>query len=319
MRHLMAVLALLCSMVSTLTFAQSHPRPVSRIIDDNVKSVTIIYDDGTVRTTVLPEFCETKEITPDTITYRYEKVPCEGLHIRWRFWPMYTTVVIDKKTCMATRTYEDGTIESRMWPVCPPYEESVPKPSATLTLIGRTGLSRSGYNISEAYRTDAKGLWIWPDVGYLSFDRPGEYRELFMGFGRTIVANKRFAAVAEVYLFQATGPEAHSARYFQPWVFAIYHLTPSMSARVVYFPYLPLNSAATTQHVLEHVKVEKTLDHHFKVGVGYSGYKFGDSPWQNKPFITGTFSAKQVGSWEVWLQRLPGNHPQVQVRYEGMF
>ena len=64
--------------------------------------------------------------------------------------------------------------------------------------------------------------------------------------------------------------------------------------------------------MLERSKLEYRLNRRWKLGAGYAGYKYGDSPWQNKPFITGTFSAR-AGSFEIWFQKVPGG-AQMQLR-----
>ena len=58
---------------------------------------------------------------------------------------------------------------------------------------------------------------------------------------------------------------------------------------------------------------------HFKAGAGYGAYQLGDGPWQNKPFLTATLKAGKLGNFELWLQRLPGNDAQLQVRYAKAF
>jgi len=93
---------------------------------------------------------------------------------------------------------------------------------------------------------------------------------------------------------------------------------PKLGGEVVYFPYLPLNKAGRMQHVLERAKLEYSFKH-FKAGGGYGAYQFGDSPWQNKPFITSTLKCGRFGNLELWLQKMPRGNPQVQVRYEKTF
>jgi hypothetical protein len=157
-----------------------------------------------------------------------------------------------------------------------------------------------------------RGNWIYPDVGYIDF-ASGNYRELFLGAGRTLHNGKRLTLTEELYFVQAFGPAAKSARYLWPWTMLQFRFTPKFTNETVYFPYLPLNNSARIQHVLERSKLEYALTKSWQVGAGYAGYKYGESEWQHKPFLTATLST-HVGAFELWLQKMPGG-AQVQLRY----
>ncbi len=87
-----------------------------------------------------------------------------------------------------------------------------------------------------------------------------------------------------------------------------------LTGEVVYFPYIRLNRSAHFQHVLERAKVEYAPSKAWKLGAGYGAYQYGGQPWQNKPFVTTTLGTN-VGSFEFWLQKMPGG-AQVQLRYQ---
>ena len=191
------------------------------------------------------------------------------------------------------------------------------KPSAQVSMVARAGVSQTPYHVFEVWKTNPKG-WIFPDIGVVSFGNPSEYREFFAGFGKVLVANDKIVVVGELYYLQADGSASDDAKYVQPWILGIYNFTKTVRFEGTYFPYLPLDDAGTTQHVLERAKVEKVLGQ-WKVGAGYSGYQFGDGPWQDKPFVTGTYTTKGGLSSEVWLQSLPHGKRQVQLRFFANF
>jgi len=70
--------------------------------------------------------------------------------------------------------------------------------------------------------------------------------------------------------------------------------------------------------VLNRAKLERDY-RRFKFGVGYAGYQFAQTGWQHKPFLTTTFKAGGLGSLELWIQRIPGNTLNFQLRYAGLF
>ena len=154
--------------------------------------------------------------------------------------------------------------------------------------------------------------WIYPDIGYVDFAH-GNYREFFIGGGRTLIDNKFVTWDQELLYVQATGPAAASARYLQPWSMLSVRFTPKFTSEIVYFPYFPLNDSAGVHQVLERAKFEYALKNHWKIGAGYAGVKFPSVPWVNKPLLTTTISTK-AGAFEFWLQKIPGGE-QVQFRY----
>jgi hypothetical protein len=180
--------------------------------------------------------------------------------------------------------------------------------------IARMGMTnKATYHLVEAFQQ--RGRWIVPDVGYIDFNRAGEYREFFIGGGAVLHDSKHLTIIEEGYIDRASGPKSGGATYFQPWTLVGYRITPKIGGQTVYFPYLPLNKAARIQHVLERAVMEYDLGRHFKVGGGYAAYQFGNGPWENKPLITATIKTTDYGSFEFWLQRVPGNHASAQIRY----
>jgi hypothetical protein len=163
-----------------------------------------------------------------------------------------------------------------------------------------------------------RGRWIYPDIGYIDFGETKQYREFFIGAGWTVFSSKHFRFIEEGMIDQALGPASEHATYFVPWSFAPFNITTRLGGEIVYFPYLPLNKQGRIQHVLERAKVEYDFAH-FKAGAGYSADRFGDGPWQDKPFMTATLKAGKLGNFEFWLQRLPGDHAHLQVRYTKVF
>jgi hypothetical protein len=188
--------------------------------------------------------------------------------------------------------------------------------STTDIFLARTGVSLDAphvgtYHFLEFLQT--RGNWIFPDVGYVDYAHDN-YRELYLGGGRTLLNSKSISMVEELYFVQATGPAAKSARYLWPWTMLQVRFTPKLSSETVYFLYVPLSRSARVQQVLERSKIEYSFNRFLKSGLGYGGYKFGETEWQNKPFITSTFSTR-AGEFEVWLQKLPAG-AQLQLRYQ---
>ena len=182
-------------------------------------------------------------------------------------------------------------------------------------------MARAGENLSGPYVGTIHYLeffqirkrWIYPDIGYVDFSH-GNYRELFIGGGRTLYDGKFATWDQELLYVQAMGPAAASARYLQPWSMLRVRFTPKWTNETVYFAYFPLNDSAHIHHVFERVKFEYALKKRWKIGVGYAGVKLQGVPWVNKPLITTTISTR-AGAFEFWLQRIPGGE-QVEVRYE---
>jgi hypothetical protein len=158
-----------------------------------------------------------------------------------------------------------------------------------------------------------RGRWIFPDFLYIDFSK-SDYREAWAGAGLKTLRAKHITLMNGGYFDAALGRAANGATYLLPWADASYRLTQRIGGDAFYLVYLPLNSAGTTQHVLERAKLERDFGH-FKLGAGYAGYESPSTPWQNRPFVTTTFKAGTLGNIELWLQRLPPNNAQLQIRY----
>jgi hypothetical protein len=168
------------------------------------------------------------------------------------------------------------------------------------------------YHFAEVFQV--RGKWIYPDIGYVDFGH-NNYREFFAGGGYTLLAGKHVTAVGELLYEQALGPSTHDDRWLVPWTILQYRITSKLGGEASYFAYAPLSSTAIVQHVLERAKVEYKIKSHWKIGAGYAGKKAENSPWQNKPFLTTTLITKE-GDVEFWLQRLPRNILQIELRYK---
>ena len=94
-----------------------------------------------------------------------------------------------------------------------------------------------------------------------------------------------------------------------------FRITPKLDGEAVYFPYAPLNSTAVVEHILDRVKLEYKFQKHWKIGAGYSGKHIENKPWVNKPFLTTTLMTRG-GDFELWVQRLPQNIFQIELRYK---
>jgi hypothetical protein len=154
--------------------------------------------------------------------------------------------------------------------------------------------------------------WIYPDIGYVDFAH-NNYREFFVGGGRTLYDGKYATWDQELLYVQATGPAARSASYLQPWSMLRVRFTPKFTSEIVYFPYFPLNDSARFHQVIERAKLEYALKKRWKIGAGYAGTKPVGGRWLNKPFLTTTISTG-TGAFEFWLQKIPAG-AQVEVRY----
>jgi len=181
-------------------------------------------------------------------------------------------------------------------------------------------LARTGQRLDSSFAGtihyleffQVRNRWIYPDIGYVDFAH-NDYRELFIGGGRTLFDNKWASWDLELLYDQATGPLAHGAAYLQPFTILRFYLTPKLSGDAQYFAYLPLNDPGRFHHVLERAKLEYALKENWKIGAGYAGVNFPGSPWLNKPFLTTTISTK-AGDFELWLQKIPAG-AEVQLRY----
>lgn len=185
----------------------------------------------------------------------------------------------------------------------------------TSVVIARTGQNIQApytgtYHLVEALQVRDK--WIFPDVGYVDF-ATGNYRELFVGGGRTLYDRKKVSITGELYFVQATGPASKNARYLWPNAIVDIRFTPKLTSQTSYILYAPLNKPARVQQVIERSKLEFAPSKHWKFGGGYGAYQYGNGPWQSKPFATTTISTK-AGSFEFWLQNM-SQDAQVQLRY----
>ena len=187
--------------------------------------------------------------------------------------------------------------------------------SETIVLL-RTATDRGAYHYAEVIHE--RGRFIPFDVGHFDFDHPQQYRELWIGGGGVPIETPKGSLVAEGFVTKAFGEHANGALYLQPFLIGHYRVAPTVVAEAVYLGYVPLNDAGQVQHLLERAKVEYDAAR-FKVGAGYAAYKAAHQPLRNKPFITATLKAGSLGNFEGWLQRLPGNHVTVQLRYAKVF
>lgn len=185
----------------------------------------------------------------------------------------------------------------------------------TVVLL-RTATERGAYHLAEVVHQ--RGKIIPLDLGYIDFDHPKQYREIWIGAGAMPLAGPKGFLIVEGLLARAFGEHGNGATYFQPYFLGAYRIAPKVPIESVYFAYVPLNDAGTAQHLLERAKVEYDFAR-FKAGAGYSAYKFGEEAWHHKPFITGTFKAGGLGNFEVWLQRVRGDQFAVQFRYAKAF
>jgi hypothetical protein len=185
----------------------------------------------------------------------------------------------------------------------------------TLLLL-RAATTDGAYHMVEAIHQ--RGRVIPLDAEYIDFDNPALYREMWIGGGGVPFQGAKGFLIAEGLLARAFGEHGDKAVYLQPYVFGIYRVAPKLPFETSYFAYVPLNDAATAQHLLERAKLEYDFAR-FKAGAGYSAYRFGGEPWRHKPFVTGTLKAGALGSFELWLQRVPGDHLAVQFRYAKVF
>ena len=181
------------------------------------------------------------------------------------------------------------------------------------TLETRAAVTNDGaatYRLLEVYQT--KGHVVPWDIGYIDFG--GDvYREFFVGAGGVLNAGKKVTLIQEGYFVQAVGPNADSARYFQPFSLLLIDFGKQWSGTVNYLLYVPINKTATVQHVFDRIKLEYDFGR-WKLGVGHSAYKFGSEQWQNKPFVSGTVKLGRAGSLEMWIQKI-NSGMQVRVNY----
>jgi hypothetical protein len=185
---------------------------------------------------------------------------------------------------------------------------------STLSIV-RVGTDRGAYHYVEVVEQHKR--WIAFDTGYIDFNQAKQYRELYLGTGRQFVATKNLSVIGITFFDQANGAVAGRASSLIPWVLVDYSIAKRLASEANYFVYVPLNTAARKQSVLEHAKVEYTVAKHLRGGVGYAGQSFGNDAWQNKPFATVTIAnlGHSIGDVEMWAQRLPGHGSSFQVRW----
>jgi hypothetical protein len=195
-----------------------------------------------------------------------------------------------------------------------PDEDATAAPTKSF-FLARTGESLDTPHIGTIHYLEffqIRKKWIYPDIGYVDFAH-GNYREFFIGGGRTLYDGKFATWDQELLYVQATGPAVRSASYLQPWSMLRVRFTPKFTNEIVYFLYLPLNDPARFHQVIERAKFEYAVKKQWKIGAGYAGTKPVGGRWANKPFITTTVSTR-AGAFEFWLQKIPSGE-QVEVRY----
>jgi hypothetical protein len=178
--------------------------------------------------------------------------------------------------------------------------------------VGRMGMQTAAtYHLAEVLQS--RGRWLFPDVAYIDFAK-NDYREVLVGAGLTTYRSKRLTLMNGGYFDAASGSAAKSAKYILSWTDVQYLLTERFGSETYFVAYLPLNGSGMFQTVLERAKLEYEFCH-FKLGVGYAGYQSQKDPWQSRPLLTTTLKAGNLGDLEFWLQRLPENKVQAQIRY----
>lgn len=185
----------------------------------------------------------------------------------------------------------------------------------TVVLL-RTATDRGSYHSAEIVHE--RGRLVPFDIGYIDFDDPKQYREMWVGGGFTPLATSRVSLTAEALIAKSYGERAGGALYFQPFFLGRVRVSRKVMVESAYFAYVPLNDAGYAQHLLERAKVEYDLPR-FKFGGGYGAYYARGIAWQHKPFVTTTIRAPVVGDVEIWLQRMNADRFTVQVRYSKVF
>jgi hypothetical protein len=208
-----------------------------------------------------------------------------------------------------------STVTSFAQDAAPDGKGDTPVPSTKSFFLARTGKRVTAPDIEIIHYLEffqIRKKWIHPDIGYVDFAHDN-YREFFIGGGRTLYDGRFATWDQELLYLQATGPAARSASYLQPWSMLRVQLAPKLTSEMVYFLYLPLNDTARFHQVIERAKLEYALENRWKIGAGYAGTKPVGGRWLNKPFLTMTISTK-AGAFEFWLQKISGGE-QVEARY----
>jgi hypothetical protein len=185
----------------------------------------------------------------------------------------------------------------------------------TLGLL-RTATGDGAYHYAQIIHE--RGRWVALDAGYIDFNSPGDYFEAWIGSGVLALAGERGILITQANLVRAFGELAGGALYAQGFFLAKLRLSDRLVSEAAYLPYIPLNDAGDVQHLLERAKLEMEFSG-WKAGVGYGAYRFADFDWQHKPFLTTTAPPSRLGTFEVWLQRLPGDGQTVQLRWVRAF
>ena len=192
---------------------------------------------------------------------------------------------------------------------------SPPGNPTTTIVIARAGMRLDHPHVGTYHYLEffqSRNRWIYPDIGYVDL-ATNTYREVFVGGGRAFLDDKHVTLIGEFFFDQAFGPAARGASYLMPWSLLQVRFTPKFTNETSYFLYLPLNNSARIQHVFERSKFEYALRKPWKAGVGYGGYRYGDTDWDHRPFVTTTISTA-AGTFEFWLQKMPRG-AQIQFRY----
>jgi hypothetical protein len=195
-----------------------------------------------------------------------------------------------------------------------PADDVTPAPTKTF-FMARAGESVDTPHIGIIHYLEffqIRKKWIYPDIGYVDFAH-GNYREFFIGGGRTLYDGKFATWDQELLYVPTAGPTAANAQYLQPWSMLRVRFTPRFTNETVYFIYFPLNDSARFHQVLERAKFEYRFKKRWKIGAGYAGSKFAGAAWINKPLITTTISTR-AGAFELWLQKIPAGE-QLELRY----
>jgi hypothetical protein len=173
----------------------------------------------------------------------------------------------------------------------------------------------TGTHMAEFVQT--RNAWIVPDIFYCDSNSPSEYREMFVGGGRTLISAKHFTISGEMYVGSSSGSKAKGEFYFMPFVSATFR-GGKFAGEIATFPYIPLNSAGKYQFVLERAKIDYGLSKFLKMGVGYGAYWSENGKWLNKPFFYPGIKMGKLGELELWLQEIPST-ARIFVRYKKVF
>lgn len=228
---------------------------------------------------------------------------------------VFSLIVISRTAIFAALLCLCSTVTSFAQDGTPDKNGDTTAPPTKSFFLARTGERVNAPQIGIIHYLEffqIRKKWIYPDIGYVDFAHDN-YREFFVGGGRTLYDGKFATWDQELLYLQATGPAARSASYLQPWSMVRVRFAPMLTSETVYFLYFPLNDTARFHQVIERAKLEYALKKRWKVGAGYAGTKPVGGKWLNKPFLTTTISTK-AGAFEFWLQRIPGGE-QVEARY----